>query len=463
MSSGGGGGGIGGIGSAIGGIVGGVIGGNAQSGDKSQAQGYAEDAMNQLISIGVPPDLSKQLILEKFQAAGQLTPEMEQAINVAHSKVADMTPETTGRTAQVQALQQLQQLGKTGLGAQDRAALSQIRNQVQSDMEGKRQQILQNMQARGMGGSGAELIAQLQGAQGGANSEAQQGLDVGAQAQTRALQAITQGANLGGNIQSADTSLATTKAQAADELNRFNVQNQMAQQQRNVQAQNQVQQMNLANQQAIGNANVSQANQETERANEAQRQNWLDQITRAKTISGGYQGLSNEYNNRANQEMANSQNMWTGIGGLVGQGVSALGSIGGGASSGNAISNVNQNSPGAFSAGGGGTSNGGYYSDPSAGSYYQGGLVGEDGKVVHPDQMRHYDEGGYVGGEVINYQHGGIVPGKAIVPGNSLRNDIVPAMVSPGEVILPREVMRHPNAPEEAKRFIHKILSYKKS
>ena len=44
----------------------------------------------------------------------------------------------------------------------------------------------------------------------------------------------------------------------------------------------------------------------------------------------------------------------------------------------------------------------------------------------------------------INFRGGGPVPGQAQVPGDSQQNDIVPARLSPGEVVLPRTVAQNP-------------------
>lgn len=53
---------------------------------------------------------------------------------------------------------------------------------------------------------------------------------------------------------------------------------------------------------------------------------------------------------------------------------------------------------------------------------------------------------------------GKMVPGDAKVKGNSLKNDRVPAMLSPKEIILPRSVTMHPDAPEKAKKFVEAVL-----
>ena len=57
------------------------------------------------------------------------------------------------------------------------------------------------------------------------------------------------------------------------------------------------------------------------------------------------------------------------------------------------------------------------------------------------------------------YAIGGKVPGKAKVSGNSPKNDTVPTMLSPGEVVLPKTVSHDPEA---AAQFVAKIMKSKK-
>jgi hypothetical protein len=57
--------------------------------------------------------------------------------------------------------------------------------------------------------------------------------------------------------------------------------------------------------------------------------------------------------------------------------------------------------------------------------------------------------------------HGGGVPGKAAVRGDSPRNDTVPAVLSPGEVVLPRSVTQSPDADKKAAAFVAAIKKHK--
>lgn len=67
------------------------------------------------------------------------------------------------------------------------------------------------------------------------------------------------------------------------------------------------------------------------------------------------------------------------------------------------------------------------------------------------------------GGHVADFTLGGKLPGKAEVAGDSYQNDRVPIMGSPGEIMLPRSIAMHPNAPEKAAEFVRAILAKKGS
>lgn len=55
-----------------------------------------------------------------------------------------------------------------------------------------------------------------------------------------------------------------------------------------------------------------------------------------------------------------------------------------------------------------------------------------------------------------------IVPGKAKFKGDTRSNDTVPAMLSPGEIVLPRTVAQAPDAPEKAKDFVSALKKQKR-
>ncbi len=67
-------------------------------------------------------------------------------------------------------------------------------------------------------------------------------------------------------------------------------------------------------------------------------------------------------------------------------------------------------------------------------------------------------KGGNVGGKL---KEGGGVPGQAKEAGNSYANDTVHAMLSPGEIVLPRSVTQGPNPAANAAAFVQAIMAKK--
>lgn len=55
-----------------------------------------------------------------------------------------------------------------------------------------------------------------------------------------------------------------------------------------------------------------------------------------------------------------------------------------------------------------------------------------------------------------------MVPGEAKFKGDTRSNDTVPALLSPGEIVLPRSVAQDEDAPEKAKKFVEAIKSQKR-
>lgn len=54
------------------------------------------------------------------------------------------------------------------------------------------------------------------------------------------------------------------------------------------------------------------------------------------------------------------------------------------------------------------------------------------------------------------------IPGRAKFKGDTRSNDTVPALLSPGEIVLPRTVAQSEDAPDKAKRFVEEIKKKKK-
>lgn len=112
-----------------------------------------------------------------------------------------------------------------GLTLKDQANLQKMRTDTAAGDRGRRDAIRQNMAARGMGGGGMDLLAQLQSNQAATDRDAQTGLDTAAMAQERALNAMMQQGQMAGSMRGQDFDEQSRIAQARDAIAQFNAQN----------------------------------------------------------------------------------------------------------------------------------------------------------------------------------------------------------------------------------------------
>jgi hypothetical protein len=79
----------------------------------------------------------------------------------------------------------------------------------------------------------------------------------------------------------------------------------------------------------------------------------------------------------------------------------------------------------------------------------------EAAKKAAPSMAQSKARGGPV------FMSDGSVPGRASVPGDSYQNDTVEAVLSPGEIVIPRSIAQSPNAPDEARAFVEHLMRQK--
>lgn len=112
------------------------------------------------------------------------------------------------------------------------------------------------------------------------------------------------------------------------------------------------------------------------------------------------------------------------------------------------------------------TANAGIQQQNAQGQYGMiNGVGGAIGGLFHNGGMvNNYAHGGPVSALGMHYSgmnayQGAVVPGQAEVQGDSLKNDTVPAMLSPKEIVLPRSVTLAEDAPKRAAEFVAKVLA----
>lgn len=279
-----------------------------QAGKTPEMQDYFSD-----LTTPNPADLQVQL--EQLVQQGTLSPEMAQTYLQDPSAFEAISTDPALKQAQFDALNQLQDITSSGgLTATDKAKLNQIGSEEAAKAKGAREAILQGMQARGAGGSGAELLAQLQNAQDAATRQSQRDMDVAALAEQRALDALVQQGNMAGSMQQQDFSQQAQKAQAQDAISQFNTQNRQNVSNLNTASRNDAAAKNLAAKQAIADANTGTRNTQQQYNKNLIQQNFENELKKrvgqAKLAAANQQAAGQNSQNQAN---AFNQTVGTGI------------------------------------------------------------------------------------------------------------------------------------------------------
>lgn len=206
-------------------------------------------------------DLSK-FSPEKLKEVGQLAPQLAPFIKeVQPQLIKENETMKKGRQAQLDALDTLTKVGKGGFNPEYEQKIQEATQRSQSQARAQQASLMDSMNRRGIGGSGLEMAAALQGNASAMNSAAQSNQQAATDAYRNQLSALSQGAALGGNIYAQDQGLQSQNAAIINAFNQRMTAALQTQEQRNADVMNQAAAQNLANKQNIANQNVNNTNQ----------------------------------------------------------------------------------------------------------------------------------------------------------------------------------------------------------
>jgi len=132
------------------------------------------------------------------------------------------------------------------------------------------------------------------------------------------MQALQQAGAMAGSMGQQEFAQDAQKAAAMDAMSRFNLENQMGIQQRNVAGRNMAQASNLATQQRLGEIATANRNQEAiHRAGLAQ-QTFQNQLQKAGLMGGVAVPFAKMQSDAGANQAANTMAMWSGIGSAIG-------------------------------------------------------------------------------------------------------------------------------------------------
>lgn len=396
------------------------------------ANSQAEDALNKALAAysGVNTPGIQDLTLPELQQyvqAGILTPEQAQAVLQQSNAYNDINVDPTARKASIDALTKLQDIGDSGgMDDTERAKLAQIQSQENQTLGSQRSSILDQMDQRGIPSSLMGVAEQLGAAGQDAEQAHQDALSANADASTRALQALEASGNLGNQISGQQFSEQAQKAAAQNAIDQWNAANATTVNLNNAQLRTNANAANLSNEQNIANTNTQNTNARTSYNANLPQQIFADQMAKAAGEAGVQEARANQYTGVA-QQNAGTAGAIINLAApqpFTGQsaGSTMAGSPGGGGGGGGAM-------PAAGGAGasmaGGGSAGGGAASGAAADA-------------------------------VMLASHGGVVPGHPMVHGDSPKNDTQPALLSPGEMVIPASKTHDPQTALSFIKHLHR-------
>ena len=212
------------VGSVAAPIVGGIVGNMMGAGDRDKQMGLLKDGLKELQAMGLPPDLSIPLILEKFKEIGIEDPRLEQDVEIAASEVAQLEEDPILRNAQLEALDRMKTMSKVGLGAEERAALNIMRQQGQQDVQSRLASLAAEAKRRGeQQTSGSTLASQLQSIQSGADRASTEGLGLAGLISQKVKEGAMSSAEIASQMRSQDYQAELARRQAEDERNKLTI------------------------------------------------------------------------------------------------------------------------------------------------------------------------------------------------------------------------------------------------
>lgn len=208
------------VGKDVGNSVGNFLGTNAGTTpeDSSNAYNYVGNAAGEYNGLSAPTidPITGKPVTQTSAAAASAGP-------TNFNNITDNPAYTGAQTAQMAALSNLAKNG--GRNAASDANLAQIQQNENANAAGQRGAIMQNAQARGMGGSGNSLLAQLSSSQNATNNQSARDLGVSGQEAQTAIQAGQGAAGIGAGLQQQNYAEQANRAGAQDAIDKFNAGN----------------------------------------------------------------------------------------------------------------------------------------------------------------------------------------------------------------------------------------------
>lgn len=223
----------------------------------------------------------KPLTPEEYQLLGTYAPQVASYIEEKAPTMLQGVGQQEGLAAQREALRRFTEMSGTGEDVASQAAQEQAMFRASQQARANRQQLLQELSQRGLGGTGQELVAAQAGEQAIADQARQAALEAQQQAQARRMAALQQMSGIGQNMRQMAAQQEQANVGALNDFNQRATMSRRAWEQYRTGLMNEAQMQNLQASQAIANQNVALRNQAA-LANQTRADKITEALTEAK-------------------------------------------------------------------------------------------------------------------------------------------------------------------------------------
>lgn len=243
---------------------------------------------------------------EAYQVIEKFNPEVAQFIQEKSPEFAKASEEAkTGRKAQLDALAQYQETLRQGFDPQSQILQEQAARKSQGEAQSRIESVLQDQARRGQSGTTSALAASLYGQEAAMDRGAEASQQAALQAIRDRQSALSQSAQLGGQINQSEMAQSNRNADLINSYNQRFAQNYQNYLQSSADSQNKAQMFNIGASQSAADRNVGARNAAQEEAIRRQNAAAMDKYNvgrqqiqdRLGVAEGKNRVLQNMYNN----------------------------------------------------------------------------------------------------------------------------------------------------------------------
>lgn len=308
---------------AGGSIAGGMMGSRAAKKAAAQEAEFRQRALAELEAVGIPTIDAQKIILETPELVFQFAPQLESDFPEIKSKFESIEIDPRLRAAQMDALTGLEERASMGLTPEEQAQLNSLRRDVGQQEKARQQSILQNMEQRGIGGSGAELAAQLSSSQASTQRAAEESDRLASMqfaAKQQALQNMLSGAS---QIRGQEFGEQAKQASALDAISQFNAAQRADTQRRNIERQNMAELERQRLGQNLEGQRAQTSNVQEQYNKSLIQQDFENRMQKAQAKAAALTGAGQAAARSGAVQASNIANIGTGAGQLAGAGYQA--------------------------------------------------------------------------------------------------------------------------------------------